>query len=270
MTDISVLIVHYNTPGLLKQTLKGLFAFPSKASCEVIVIDNNPRCRVFEMLASDFPQVRVHVSEQNIGFGRGMNVAMKMARGRYFFVFNPDMVVRGGECDQLLAFMEAHKDVGIVGPKLLCPDGTLQYSCYEFMQPKTVLFRRIPGLDRFRFVKRHIDQYLMRDWAHDHVRDVDYLLGASLFVRRAAAEEVGGFDPAYFVYFEDQDWCRRFWEKGWRVVYEPGCELIHYHRRETARGSFLKQVCNPLTRIQLKSALYYYRKFHGKPNPRIS
>lgn len=268
MVDVSLLIVHYNTPGLLMQTLKGIARANIRCSYEVLVVDNNPNCRIVDQVKERFPDVRVLVSDQNKGFGGGMNMAMDVARGRYFFVFNPDMVMFEGVVEQLVAFMDAHPDIGMAGPKLLHPDRTLQDSCYRFSEPKTIAYRRIPLLRNQSFAKAHVDHYLMREWDHSHVRDVDYLLGASLFVRRSAKEAVGGFDPNYFVYFEDQDWCRRFWKAGWRVVYYPDAHLVHYHRRETAKGSFLKQLLNPLTRIQLKSALYYYKTFRGEPNPR--
>lgn len=266
--DVSILIVHYNTPKLLRQTLKGIFAHPSNVSFEVIVVDNNPRMRVQDMIRAEFPQVQVLVSEKNLGFGGGMNWAMKHAGGRFFFVFNPDVTMTEPVLETLVAFMEKHPDVGMVAPRLLNPDKTIQSNCYRFVGPEMVLYRRIPFMTMFPFVKRAVDWYLMKDWDHADVRDVDYVLGAAMFVRREAYEAVGGFDPAFFIYYEDQDWCRRFWKAGWRVVYNPAVELIHYHRRETAEGGFFAQLTNPLTHKQMKSAIYYYKKYQGEAHPR--
>lgn len=261
MIDVSILIVHFNTPGLLRQTLKGIFRAAPSLAFEVIVVDNNPVCRVREVIEREFPTVRVLVSPQNEGFGRGMNRAMKAANGRYLFVFNPDMILLSGVLEQLTAFMDAHEDIGMVGPKLLNPDGSTQNSVYRFMEPMVIAYRRVPLLRLLPFAKRAVDVYLLVGEDLSQSRDVDYLLGAAMFVRRAAAQDVGGFDPKFFVYFEDQDWCRRFWLAGWRVVYHPEVSLVHYHRRETAEGGFLKQLLNPLTRIQMQSALYYYKKY---------
>ncbi len=266
--DVSILIVHYNTPGLLRQTLKGLFGSKQSVSFEVIVVDNNPNMRVREWVQKDFPLVKLVMSDRNVGFGAGMNLAMHQASGRYYFVFNPDIATFDGVLDSLTAFMDTHPDIGMLGPKLLNPDRTLQYSCYEFMKPSIIFFRRVPVLRSLPFAKRAVDAYQMKSWAHDQIQDVDYLLGAAMFVRKEAVDEVGGFDPTFFVYFEDQDWCRRFWLAGWRVVYHPDISLIHYHRRETAEGSFFQQLRNPLTRIQMESAIYYYRKYRGQENPR--
>lgn len=263
MIDVSILIVHYNTPGLLRQTLKGIFRVNPTVSYEVIVVDNNPNCRIKENVKTEFPQMKVLVSSHNIGFGRGMNMAMEIASGRYFFVFNPDIILMPDALESLTRFMDSNPDVGIVGPKLLNPDGTVQHSCYRFMEPMIVAYRRVPFLRCLSFAKRAVDAYLMIGEDMDNVKDVDYLLGAAMFVRNKAIEQVGGFDPEFFVYFEDQDWCRRFWLAGWRVVYNPEVSLTHYHRRETAEGRFFVQLFNPLTRVQIKSALYYYKKNKG-------
>lgn len=199
-----------------------------------------------------------------------MNRGIEAAQGRYIFVFNPDIVVLPGAFEELVRYLDAHPEAGMVGPRLRNPDGGLQHSCFQFMRPETVLYRRLPVVKRLRAARRHINAYTMADWDHATTREVDYLLGAALLVRRGALDRVGGFDPAYFMYFEDQDLCRRFWKAGWKVVYHPKAELIHYHRRETADGNFFQQLLHPLTREQIKSAVYYFRKYRGEENPRTS
>lgn len=268
--DVSILIVHYNTPGLLRQTLKGIRESAIQIPYEVIVVDNNPSLRVGEDVQRVDPSVRVVVSEKNLGFGRGMNVGMKAAHGRYILVFNPDVCLFPHAIEGLVTFMDTHPDVGMVGPKLLNPDGSVQASRFRFMDPWVIAYRRLPLLRLLPFATRAVDHYLMGDADHTKTQDVDYLLGAAILARRTAIEEVGVFDEQFFMYFEDQDWCRRFWKAGWRVVYHPEVSLVHYHRRETAEGGFLSQLRNPLTRIQMKSALYYYRKYRGEPLPRSS
>lgn len=268
MKDLSILIVHYNTPKLIRQTLRGIRRSAPRLRFEVIVVDNNPKMRVQEMIAREFPDARVLVSDRNLGFGGGMNKAFAAATGRYLLVFNPDIAVFPGAFEECVRFMDEHRDIGMLGPKLMNPDGSIQHSCYRFMEPKTIFYRRIPFLKYLPAAKREMGRYLMSEWDHGQMRNVDYLLGACMCVRREAFEAVGGFDPAYFVYFEDQDWCRRFWLAGWRVVYYPGASMVHYHRRETAEGGFWQQIRNPLTRIQMQSAMHYFKKFRGQPNPR--
>ncbi|MBU0646011.1 glycosyltransferase family 2 protein [Patescibacteria group bacterium] len=270
MIDLSILIVHYNTPGLLRQTLKGLRQSAPQLKYEIIVVDNNPQQPVAERLRLEFPEVKVIVNQQNVGFGRGMNQAMIQAEGRYSLIFNPDIALFAGTLEKLLAYMDEHPEIGMLGPQLNHPDGSLQYSCYRFMKPSTILYRRLPFMTLWPKAKKAVAEYLMEDWDHEQTRAVDYLLGAVMLVRREAIEQVGGFDPNYFVYFEDQDLCRRFWLAGWPVVYYPEAKVVHYHRRETAAGNFLSQLLNPLTRIQMKSALYYYKKYQGQENPRLN
>ncbi|MBT5808248.1 glycosyltransferase family 2 protein [Candidatus Uhrbacteria bacterium] len=261
MKDVSILIVHYNTPGLLRQTLKGIVRAGVKVSYEVIVVDNNPLMRIDEMVRKEFPEVRLIMSDRNLGFGVGMNKAIEQANGRYLFVFNPDIILTPGSVEGLMDYMETHPKVGMVGPELRNPDGSHQNSCYRFSKLSTIIYRRVPFLRSLKKAKAEIQEYLMADTDHAVTQEVDYILGAAMFVRRQAYEQVGGFDPEFFVYFEDQDWCRRFWQAGWKVVYHPAVHLIHYHRRETAEGGFIKQLLNPLTRIQIKSAVYYYKKY---------
>ena len=268
MKDLSILIVHYNTPRLLRQTLRGIRSSAPRLAYETIVVDNNAKARVDGMIRREFPEVRVVVSEKNLGFGGGMNVAMKEASGRYLVVFNPDIALFPGALEEFVRFMDEKKDVGIMGPKLLNPDRSLQYSCYRFMRPATIAYRRLPFIRNSALAQKEMERYMMLDWDHNQTRDVDYMLGACLVIRREAYEKVGGFDPAFFMYFEDQDLCRRFWKAGWRVVYHPGASMVHYHRRETAEGSFLQQLKNPLTRIQMQSARIYFAKYRGEGNPR--
>ncbi|MFH1404940.1 MAG: glycosyltransferase family 2 protein [Patescibacteria group bacterium] len=266
--EVSILIVHYNTPGLLRQTLKGIFSSCPQCTYEVIVVDNNPGMRIKDKVQQEFPNVKVIASDSNLGFGGGMNLAMERACGKYFFVFNPDIALFPGAIEELYRFMEKNLDVGIVGPQLLHPDRSIQNSCYRFANPMTIVYRRVPLLRSIEHAKKSVADYLMAEWDHGQTRDVDHLLGAAMFIRSQAIKQVGGFDPRFFIYFEDQDLCRRFWENNWRVVYHPDASIIHYHRRETAEGGFIKQLTNPLTKMQIKSAIEYYKKYKGKGNPR--
>ena len=267
--DLSILIVHFNTPGLLRQTLRGIRKSAPRLLYEVIVVDNNPNERIAQMVAKEFPEMKVIQNEKNEGFGAGMNKAMKEASADFFLIFNPDIALFANALESLLTFMKSNDDIGMLGPQLLNPDKSVQHSCYRFMRPQTILFRRVPLLRKTYMAKNENHHYTMAEWDHASIKDVDYLLGACMLVRRKAYEEVGGFDPNFFVYFEDQDWCRRFWKSNWRVVYFPEARMVHYHRRETAEGGFLKQIMNPLTRIQLQSAWRYFKKYHKQDHPTI-
>lgn len=265
--DLSILIVHTFEKRLVRQTLRGIRRSAPRLRYEVVVIDNNPDAGMWEVLRRDFPEVRYVAMDANRGFGAAMNAGMQEARGKYVLVFNPDIIVSPGALESLHAFMETHPDVGIVGPRLQNPDGTLQHSCYRFHEPMTPVYRRTP-LGRLPAGKAAIDRFLMADSDHRAIADVDWVMGSAMFTRRSALDEVGTFDDAIFMYFEDTDLCRRFWEKGYRVVYNPEVSMVHYHRRASGDGGLLRQLFSRMTRHHIRSALYYFRKHSGKPNPR--
>jgi GT2 family glycosyltransferase len=265
--DVSILIVHTFEKRLLRQTLKGIYRAAPKLRFEIIVIDNNPSEGFADIISSEFPEVRHLPLESNIGFGAAMNRGIQASTGRYVLVFNPDIVVGPGSLEALMAYMDAHPDTGIVGPRLHNPDGTLQHSCYRFPKLVTPAYRRT-FLGRTSAGKRALSDYLMLDDDHEQTMDVDSLIGAALFARRKMLEEVGLFDERFFMYYEDNDLCRRFWEQGYRVVYHPEATMTHYHRRASADGSLFQQLFSRFAWIQIHSALKFFWKYRGKENPR--
>ncbi|MBT4857524.1 glycosyltransferase family 2 protein [Candidatus Uhrbacteria bacterium] len=265
--DVSILIVHTFEKRLLRQTLKSIFRAAPQLNFEIIVIDNNPAEGLKGILTTEFPEVRHIPLKSNVGFGAAMNHGIRASSGRYVLVFNPDIVVTPGSLESLMEFMESRPDVGIVGPQLHNPDGTLQHSCYRFPTIKIPAYRRT-FLGKTSVGKRSLADYLMLDDDHSQTMDVDSLIGAALFARRKMLEEVGLFDERFFMYYEDNDLCRRFWEHGYRVVYHPESTMTHYHRRASADGSFTQQLFSRFAWIQIHSALKFFWKYRNKPNPR--
>ncbi len=169
-------------------------------------------------------------------------------------LINSDAWLQPGTIDALVAFMEANPRVGICGPRLLNPDGTLQLSCRKFPTVRSVLLRRLPVF-RWVFRRRLLAEHLMEDWDHASDRAVDWLLSACLLVRREAVDEVGTMDDAYFLYAEDVDWCWRMWQQGWQVWYVAGAQAFHHYRRLSARNQFSRK-----TLIHIRSLLHFWRK----------
>lgn len=263
--DLSVIILDFRSQRLTRQCLKAFFADPPRCSHEVIVVDNSPASGLAAMLAREFPGVRYVRTEGNYGCAYGNNFGLRLAAGRYPLIVNPDIIVRPGALDELVAFMDSHPDIGLAGPRLLRPDGTIDESCYRFPTLGTWLYRRTP-LGRLPFARAAVDRYLMADFDHAADRDVDWLLGAAFIVRRAALEQVGPMDERYFMYFEDTDWCRRFWEGGWRVTYHPAAELVHFHDRGSAREVwFLAPLVNRAARAHIVSWFKYLLKNRFRP-----
>ena len=265
--DLSIQIVHYNTPKLLEETLRYIRAAAPRISYEVIVVDNNPHARLHSQIESRFSEVRFVKAPRHLGFGGAQNFAFAHARGRHVLVFNPDIFVSYGNLEALVEILDLHEDIGVVGARLHNPDGTLQESCYRFDQPFVKVLRRTV-LRRLPHVGRMIDRHLMRDVSHEEKMDVDWLMGACLCVRREVWSALGGFDEQFVLYFEDTDFCRRVWKMGKRVVYNPEVVMVHYHRREGARGNLFAQLTHRANRLHIASWLRYTKKYFRHEHPR--
>ena len=252
MCTLSVLIVHYNTADLLRRSLTALFSDPPEVSFEVLVVDNASPDETVRDLSREFPDAVFHFNRRNVGFAQAGNQAIGMSKGRYPMLLNPDTVVRGEGLDRLVAFMEAHPDAGICSPRLVYPDGKLQLSCRRFPTLLVLLLR----ITRFeRLIPGPVRHYLMADWDHMSIREVDWVIGACMVLRREALEEVGFLDGAFFMYYEDIDLCYRLWQKGWKVYYNPDVTVLHNHQRMSAR-----LLPNRLSYVHARSLLRLWRK----------
>ncbi len=267
MIDVSVVIVNYKTRGMVKQGLKSLRSSRLSLNYEVFVVANGSSDGLPELVRAEFPETRLIALEHNVGFAAGNNAAIVKAKGKYVFVLNPDTLVNEGAIEAMYAYMEAHPEIGVLGPKLVHPDGKRQESAHRFPTPWIPVYRRTP-FGKTSEGRRELDRYFLRDLDMRVPTDVDWVEGAAMFARREAIEEIGMFDERFFVYFEDADWCRRFWSGGWKVVYHPGIGIVHYHRRESADTLwFLAPFTNKVSRIHIASAINYFWKWRGKPLP---
>jgi len=253
---LAVVIVSYNTRRMIRRCLQSLQAFPPHCSHAIWVVDNASRDGTVAMLRQEFPAVRLHANRRNLGYAAAVNQGLEAAGAEYTLVLNPDIVVRDGAVDQLVAFMDAHADAGLAAAKLLNTDGSLQYTCRSFYTPQTLLFRRTflgKLFPRSRVIRRH----LMLDYDHATPRAVDWVIGACMLVRRSAVEDVGGMDERFFLYFEDVDWCFRLGRQGWKVYYVPQAEMLHEHRRESAKPKLSRSFW-----AHLGSLLRFYEKWN--------
>ncbi len=264
--DLSIVILNYRTKNLLKECLRSLRIVKPALAMETIVVDNASGDGSAEMVLAEFPEVRLIRAERNLGYAGGNNLGLRAASGRLVMIMNPDILIMPGSLETLVAFMDGHPKVGLAGPKLTNPDGTVQQSCYRFHTVLTPVYRRT-FLGRLPMGKRAVADYLMADFDHGEAREVDWLLGGALVACREAIAAVGPLDEAFFLYFDDTDWCRRFWEKGWKVVYCPEAAMVHFHQR-ASQGGVLELFRKPTARVHVRSALTYFRKYRGKGNPR--
>lgn len=265
--DLSIIVLNYKTKRLLRECLRSIrFAAP-RFSYEVIVVDNGSGDGTPQMVCTEFPEHVLVESPENLGYAGGNNLGLARARGRHVMIMNPDIFVRDGALEELVRWLDAHPDVGMVGPRLVNGDGSSQESHYRFHTLVTPLLRRTP-LGRTAWGSRKLEAFVMKDAEPAGPAEVDWLLGGAVVARREAVAQVGFLDERFFLYFDDVDWCRRFWEKRWKVVYLPHVSLIHLHQRQSADGDLLAVFTNPVTRVHIRSAVQYFRKYWQKPNPR--
>jgi GT2 family glycosyltransferase len=251
---VSISLVHHHGLETLRDCLISLYANPPGVPFEIVMVDNMSTDGAVDMLRAEFPDVRLFVNTARCGFGVNQNTGIGHARGEYLFLLNDDTIVHPGAIDTLIAFLDSHPQTAVVGPRLLNPDGSLQRSCYRFPTP----FRCVcENLLLTAALPNHpvIGDY--RAWPHDTVRDVDFVIGAAMLVRRKAIEEVGLFDPSFFMYVEETDWERRMRQKGWSISFSPDSEITHLGG-QSSEGMRDHQFCE-----NNRSNLIYFRKHFG-------
>jgi GT2 family glycosyltransferase len=254
--DLSIILVHYRSPEALLECLRTLAPERARLASEVVVVDNAPDAAFLEALAAGHPDVRVIANSENVGYARAVNQGIRATSGEAVLVMNPDCEVRPGAAQALLSHLRAHPRAAIAGPRILNPDGTLEFSARSFPGPLTFLFNRYSLLTRLFPGNPWSRAYLLTDWDHQSVREVDWLSGACLLVRRAAIEAVGGMDEAFFMFNEDVDWCRRMKLAGWANVYVPEAVVVHHV------GASRKKVAPRVIWERHRGMAYYFHKHH--------
>ncbi len=260
MLDLSVVIVNWNVCDLLRCCLHSLLANTqhptSPIQIELIVIDNASSDGSAEMVRTEFPQVQLIANDQNQGFTAATNQGLAVAQGRYLLLLNPDTEVVGDALATMVRYMDAHPQVGALGPQLYYPDGSRQPSRRRFPTFTTALVESTIIQEWWRD-NRFLRRYYMADTPDDTIQEVDWVIGACLLVRRQVYEQVGGLDEGFFMYSEELDWCRRIKDAGWQVVYLPTATVIHHEGRSS------EQVV-PARHIYFQSSkVRYFRKHHG-------
>lgn len=232
---LSITICSWNTKEDLEKCLDSLEAVRDEGPFEVIVMDNNSADGSPDMVEEKFPWVRLIRSSRNFGFTGGQNLAMSNRKAGDAFLLNSDTIVHKGAIKRLIEFAESQPEVGIIGPRLLNTDGTLQYSCRRFPNPLAALFRNTIFGKLFPNNKYTRD-YLMSDLPHDKTTDVDWVSGAALYAREEFMLKAGLLDEEFFMFSEDVDWCFRCWNAGFKVVYLPQSVITHAIGRSTDKA----------------------------------
>jgi GT2 family glycosyltransferase len=208
---------------MLRDCLASVLAGLGGLQTEVIVVDNGSTDGSPDMLAASFPQVVVIANSDNRGFAAANNQALALAQGRHVMLLNSDTLVHGAVLPDAVAFLDVNPRVGVMGPRILNRDGTVQASATAYPSLGRLVGQTL-GLNGI----AALDGYRMSGWDRQSQRSVEVISGCAMLVRRAAMEETGLLDAAFFFYGEETDWCRRFASAGWDVVFAPVGEITHF------------------------------------------
>jgi hypothetical protein len=256
--DLSIVIVSWNAKAFLLECLRSLSSETESRRAEIIVVDNASADGSPAAVRNEFPHVKLLRNPANLGFAKANNIGIRQSVGRFVCLINSDVKVLAGCFDLLLAYLEQNPSVGILGPKILNADMTLQPSCRAFPNLWDSLCRAL-ALDTLFPRSSLFGRYFMGRWPHDSTRRVDVLSGCFWMVRRQAIDHVGLLDEDFFMYAEDKDWCKRFRKAGWDVVYFPEAQAVHY-----GEGSSANAPVRFYVEMQ-RANLQYWKKHHGRP-----
>ena len=253
---LSVIIVSWNVRDLLRDCLRSLIADQGELAMEIIVVDGASADGSAAMVAEEFPVVHLIASDENLGFPKGNNVGMGVTNGRFLLLLNPDTIVKRGALATMLAYLQSHPAIGLVGAQLLNGDGSVQSSRRRFPTMATAFFEST-WLQSIA-PKRVLDDYYVNDVGDEETALVDWVMGACMMTRREVVDAVGDMDEAYFMYSEELDWQRRINEAGWQVAYLPTAQIVHYTGKSSEQAVTARHI-----NFQ-RAKLRYFRIYHGR------
>lgn len=253
---VSVVIVNWNSKELLKQALTTLHDTTTTVPFETIVVDNGSHDGSVAYLREDWPDVVVVPLDRNHGFAGANNIGFKHCRGKYILLLNVDTISLPTMISGLVECMEEHPEAGCVGARHLNPDGSLQWSMDDFPSVLNDTLR-YTDLIRLPFLQGWLKRKYPAFTDHDVEREVGWVNGACLMIRREVLDVVGGLDEYFFIYAEELDWCFRIWQAGWTVRFTPRAEVIHIH------GGSFNATDGKRTILLYQSLRRYYRKHYS-------
>jgi len=253
---LSIIIVNWNTKLHLKWCLHYVFKRTQGINFEVLVVDNGSSDSSITMVENNFPGVKIIRNQQNLGFAKANNQAIKKARGKYILLLNSDTKITEQALTKMVEYLEDNSQVGILGCKLLNPDGSLQPSCRRFptlLSQIIILLKLHNYFPNFKAIK----EYYMLDWPHDKISQVNQVMGACFMVRKKVFTDIGLLDDKYFIWFEEVDFCRRAQKAGWTTYFTPEAQVFH------EKGASFNQLLSPKKQIWFNNSVLRYFKKHG-------
>lgn len=224
---LTVIVVNWNTRALLDQTLTTLYRETTATEFETIVVDNHSADDSVAMVREKFPQVRLIENDDNYGFAKANNQGMKIANGEYLMLLNSDTITLPGGIDRLVAYLDLHPDVMMVGPKVLNEDRTFQLACRRRLPDPLNSFLYLFGFAKLFPRSPFFNRYKRASDNPNVTEPVEAISGAAMMFRRAVYEKIGGLDEQFFFYGEDLDFCKRVGDQGWQIVFVSEAEIVH-------------------------------------------
>ncbi len=214
------------------------------------------------MIKEKFPQVRLILNKENVGFGRANNQGIEIAKGKYILFLNSDTIVKEKSLQNLIGFLNKNEKIGILGAKLILKDGSIQPWAIGYNPNilKALLEKPLGFLGKYfahnKWFKNLSYPFTLRFWEHDKIKEIDWVTGAALLIRKSVLNKIGGFDPSFFLYFEDVDLCFRARKAGYKVLFYPEAEIIHFGGGSITSSSKQKE-------IYYQSQKYFYKKHYS-------
>ncbi len=255
--DLSIIIVNWNVKNLLYKCLISIFKYTQKLDFELFIVDNNSHDGSQSMVKHNFPQVNLIQNNFNAGFAHANNQAIQRAKGKYILLLNPDTEFIDHSLTELIKFADHHDKIGILGPKLLNPDKSIQCSVRRFPSFWDQFFILIKLHNFFPYFKP-IKDYHMFDFAYDKPTSVDQVMGAAMLIKRQVFDALGLLDEKFWLIFEEVDFCKRAKNHGYQIYFTPHTQLIHHKGESFAQHKTLAK------QINFNHNLFYYFKKHGK------
>ncbi|MHC0065201.1 glycosyltransferase family 2 protein [Nostoc sp. UIC 10890] len=247
--SVSIILVNYNGAEILLDCLNSIQKFIDIPNYEIILVDNASSDGSVELVAANYPHIRLVKEIENRGFGAGNNIGAKFATGEFLFLLNTDTVLISNILPHLIQLMQADSQVGIIGPKLLNPDGSLQISVSPALGIKGEYEAR-----QMHQAYQNVSQQSLIEQKFQEIQEVDIVVGAAFFIRSSLFHDLGGFDEKFFMYFEESDLCQRAQYRGYKIIYTPDVSLIHL------KGYSIQKAANIMAIEYRRSQIYYYQK----------
>ncbi|EYE87925.1 glycosyl transferase family 2 [Fervidicella metallireducens AeB] len=258
--EISIIIVNYKTKDLTKQTIKSVMDTTHNVQYEIILVDNASGDGSLEAIMEEYNDIAFIANTENVGFSKANNKAIKKSRGKYILLLNSDTKILDGCIEKCFKYMEEHEEIGALGPKIYLMNGELDHACKRGFPTPSASLCYMLKLDRIFAGKKKFGKYKMSYLPDDEINEVDSLTGAFMMVRKDVIEKVGMLDENFFMYGEDLDWCYRIKEAGYKVVYYPEAQMIHY-KGQSSKKKRLKTIYEFHRAMYLFYNKHYYKKY---------